>query len=133
MNIKMVICIRKDLNMRKGKMIAQGCHASMKIFLDRTHIQKDYDTNTNEGIISNLTENMVEWMQQSFTKVVVGVDTEEEIYDIANQAKVMDIPFAIIVDNGFTEFHGNRTTTCVAIGPDTSEKIDKITGKLKLI
>ena len=31
---KQVIVIRKDLNMRKGKMIAQGSHASGKEFLD---------------------------------------------------------------------------------------------------
>ena len=27
--------MRTDLNMRKGKMIAQGSHASMKVFFDR--------------------------------------------------------------------------------------------------
>lgn len=31
---KQVIVMRKDLNMRKGKMIAQGAHASMKVLLD---------------------------------------------------------------------------------------------------
>jgi PTH2 family peptidyl-tRNA hydrolase len=31
---KQVIIIRKDLNMRKGKMIAQGAHASMKAIFD---------------------------------------------------------------------------------------------------
>ncbi len=32
-NVKQVIVIRKDLNMRKGKMIAQGSHASLKDLL----------------------------------------------------------------------------------------------------
>jgi len=32
--MKQVIIIRKDLNMRKGKMIAQGAHASMKATLN---------------------------------------------------------------------------------------------------
>ena len=35
MSIKQVIVVRKDLNMRKGKMCAQVAHASLKIFLDR--------------------------------------------------------------------------------------------------
>lgn len=35
MDAKQVIVMRKDLNMRKGKMIAQGAHASLKVFLDR--------------------------------------------------------------------------------------------------
>ena len=33
--IKQVIIMRTDLNMRKGKMIAQGAHASQKVFFDR--------------------------------------------------------------------------------------------------
>ena len=37
MNVKQVIVLRKDLNMRKGKMVAQGAHASMKVFFDRFH------------------------------------------------------------------------------------------------
>ena len=31
---KQVIVMRKDLNMRKSKMIAQGAHGSMKVLLD---------------------------------------------------------------------------------------------------
>ena len=34
MKTKQVIVLRKDLNMRKGKMVAQGAHASMKAILD---------------------------------------------------------------------------------------------------
>ena len=34
-DIKQVIIIRKDLNMRKGKMIAQGSHSSMKVLFDK--------------------------------------------------------------------------------------------------
>ncbi len=30
---KQMIVLRKDLNMRKGKMVAQGAHASMKAAL----------------------------------------------------------------------------------------------------
>ena len=30
---KQVIVIRKDLNMRKGKMVAQGAHASLRAIL----------------------------------------------------------------------------------------------------
>lgn len=32
-NVKQVIVMRKDLNMRKGKMIAQGAHASVDALL----------------------------------------------------------------------------------------------------
>jgi PTH2 family peptidyl-tRNA hydrolase len=39
----------------------------------------------------------------------------------------------LITDNGKTEFHGEPTRTCLAIGPDDAEKIDAITGRLQLL
>ena len=38
----------------------------------------------------------------------------------------------LCVDAGRTEFHGVPTATCCAIGPDWPERIDPITGHLKL-
>jgi PTH2 family peptidyl-tRNA hydrolase len=35
MSVKQVIVMRKDLNMRKGKMVAQGAHASMKVMMEK--------------------------------------------------------------------------------------------------
>jgi peptidyl-tRNA hydrolase len=35
---KQVIVMRKDLNMRKGKMVAQGAHASLKAVIDSGYI-----------------------------------------------------------------------------------------------
>ena len=131
--VKQVIVVRKDLNMRKGKIAAQVAHASIKVFLDRKVTWKPSAMPMGRHMIIDMTPEMEEWASESFTKIVVGVDSESELYEIANKAKDNNIPFAIIVDNGFTEFHGNRTTTCVAIGPDISYKIDQITGELKLL
>lgn len=39
-NVKQVIVMRKDLNMRKGKMIAQGAHASVDALLSLFHVLK---------------------------------------------------------------------------------------------
>jgi peptidyl-tRNA hydrolase, PTH2 family len=131
MNVKQVIVVRKDLNMRKGKIAAQVAHAAMKVFLDRMEVLSDSEGFYLESKI--LPEPMIQWVKESFTKVVVGVETEEELYALANKAVEKGIPYSIIVDNGFTEFHGKRTTTCVAIGPDDSVKIDEITGNLELL
>lgn len=133
--IKQVIVVRTDLNMRKGKIAAQACHASLKVFLDRSQIQA-YSVNEvmqYDLVVNNLTEQMVEWIKESFTKIVVGCKTEEDIYRLARKAEELHIPYAVIVDNGFTEFQGNRTTTCIAIGPDNSDKIDLLTGDYSLL
>lgn len=134
-NIKMVIVVRKDLNMRKGKMAAQVAHGVMKVWFDR--MVEPWNPTVGEGYViarkTGLTDEMIEWKETDYTKVVVSVDSEQEIYDLAEQAKEADIPYAVIIDNGFTEFAGKKTTTCIAIGPAKSEVIDPITGDLKLL
>lgn len=126
--IKQVIIVRKDLNMSKGRIAAQVAHASIKVFLDR-QINSDNDNN----ILIKVTPEMKKWAEESFTKVVLGVNTVEELYKIINESDKAKIPFSIIIDNGFPQSHGGMTTTCIAIGPDNSEKIDKITGELELL
>ena len=125
--IKQVIVMRKDLNMRKGKMIAQGAHASMKVFFDRIEY---LDTSMK---VNGITPQMLEWINGIFTKVVVSVKSEEELLDIQKQANEKGLPNALIKDVGKTEFNGIPTYTCLAIGPDEAEEIDKITGELKLL
>jgi len=131
MSIKQVIIIRKDLNMRKGKMVAQGAHASMNVFFDRL-------TSTGPigdvafGLKGTITPEMKAWMEGSFTKICVSVDSELELLGIYQKAKEANLPCSLIKDVGLTEFK-EPTFTCVAIGPDEEEKINKITGSLKLL
>ena len=49
------------------------------------------------------------------------------------KAEGSDLEVNVVTDNGATEFHGVPTVTCCAIGPDYSDKIDSITGNLKLL
>ena len=121
MNTKQVIVMRKDLNMRKGKMVAQGSHASIA-FLTRK-LEKN----------ENLTELQKKWLDDSFVKVCVGVDSEQELLAINDKAIALGLECHLVTDKGLTEFNGIPTITCLAIGPDFSEKIDSITGYLKLL
>jgi PTH2 family peptidyl-tRNA hydrolase len=139
--IKQVIIMRKDLNMRKGKMIAQGSHSSMKIFFDRMRQSVSYPfssmgddvTEVVTYELENVTPEMIEWIEGAFTKIVLGVNSLEELLAIKDKAEEAELPVALIEDNGWTEFGGIKTITCIAIGPDDSEKIDKITKDLKLL
>lgn len=126
MGIKQVIVIRKDLNMRKGKMCAQAAHASMKVFFDRAFSKKFL-------MQISLTPEMLKWINDKFTKIVVGVNSEFELLETYNQAVKTGIVCSLIQDCGLTEFNGIPTYTAVAIGPDYSEKIDLITGHLSLL
>ena len=136
---KQVIVVRKDLNMRKGKMCAQSAHASMKAILDR---MTDAQTFTSPLQDEELTIKVLpldpgspieDWINGLFTKVCVSVESEEELLAIYEKAKVAGLICSLIQDAGLTEFGGVPTYTCCAIGPNWSDEIDQITGGLKLL
>ena len=137
---KQVIIIRKDLNMRKGKMVAQGAHASMKVIFDMM-VREETIRNTGDvpfGMVEYRVRvlknsSLEKWISGIFKKIVVGSENLNEMVEAYNEAKKQGIPCSLIEDAGLTEFGGNITITAVAIGPDTPERIDPITSKFKLL
>lgn len=124
--IKQVLVVRKDLNMRKGKMAAQAAHASMKVLLDTGNVE-------NDRLIIPLTNDIKDWLLGAFTKVCVGVNNEQELIDIYDHAKAAGLNCSIIEDSGLTEFNNVPTLTAVAVGPNWSCDIDEVTGHLPLL
>jgi len=125
---KQVIVVRKDLKMRTGKLAAQVAHASGKVFFDRAKFSYMH-------ISIDCTEEMVAWADISkspFVKIVVYVNSEQELHDLKEQADALHIPNALIQDAGRTEFK-EPTYTCLAVGPDDPDFVDEITGDLPLM
>ena len=114
--MKQVIVMRTDLNMRKGKMIAQGSHASLKVVLENKRHRW-----------------VKQWLHQSFTKIVVKAQTIDELKQVYADAMTKQIPVAWITDAGRTEFNGVPTDTCIAVGPAPVDLINTVTGHLKLL
>lgn len=132
--VKQVIAIRKDLKMTKGKMIAQGSHASLGVVLGM--MEKSSNVNGDGYTLSiNVGENtpLKTWLDTIFTKICVYVNSEEELIDLYNKAIENNLPACIITDRGLTHFKGVPTKTALAIGPCLSEDVDKITGHLRLL
>ncbi len=124
---KQVIVMRKDLGMRKGKMIAQGAHASLKVVLDAGAVSAT-------GVFTlRLSGALAAWLGGRFTKVCVSVDSEAALDAIVELARAAGVPCALIVDAGQTEFHGVPTKTCCAVGPAWADEVDSITGGLPLL
>jgi len=123
---KQVIVMRKDLGMRKGKMIAQGAHASLKVLLDGGEL-------AGETYTIHVWPAAAAWLGGRFTKVCVSVDSEAALDAIVERARTAGVPCALIVDAGATEFHGVPTKTCCAVGPAWTEDVDAITGELPLL
>jgi len=128
---KQVIVMKKfpkSRNLRTGKYIAQGAHASLgAVFSLGT-----YDENNQNFIIDVSNPFVYEWIVGRFTKVTVYVETDEELKEIHAKARAAGIASSIITDAGLTEFDGVPTLTAVGVGPADAAKIDEITGHLPL-
>lgn len=113
---KQVIVVRKDLKMRQGKTAAQVAHASLA------------------AVLKNLEHPDVKaWLDSNFAKIVVYVNSEKELLDLYEKVKADDVIHSLIEDSGFTEFHGVKTFTCLAIGPHSVYKVDQYTSELPLL
>jgi PTH2 family peptidyl-tRNA hydrolase len=130
---KQVIVIRKDLKMRRGKEIAQGCHAAMAFLTRQIQGQaSEFDYPQGGGYEVIVKPAAKAWIDSNFAKVCVRVESEVQLDLIAEEAKKLGIECHVVVDSGLTEFNGVPIKTCLALGPDRSELIDKVTGHLEL-
>jgi PTH2 family peptidyl-tRNA hydrolase len=112
MSLKQVVVIREDLKLKKGKLAVQVAHASI--------------------LSSNKSKFKAEWEEEGQKKVVLGCKDLKELLSLYQKALGKKLPVAIVVDAGLTQLP-KGTKTCIGIGPAPEEKIDKVTGKLKLV
>jgi len=110
--LKQVILVRADLKLPKGKLAAQVAHASVEAAL-----KSDY---------------LTDWRNIGQKKVVLKVDSDKELIRFFQNAKDMGFSASLITDAGKTVI-APGTKTCVGIGPDDEEKIDELTGQLKMM
>lgn len=118
--------------MRKGKIASQVAHASLG-----SVVQFLTERSSKSGgkchLGGTIPKNLHEWLEGPFTKIVVSCDSEEELVELHNKAKVAGIITCLITDAGKTEFNNVPTKTTCAIGPGEVHEIDKLTGHLKLL
>lgn len=126
MEHKQVIVMRKDLNMRKGKLVAQGAHASMGAILGQ--MKREGDT----MVLDLNDERLAPWVTGRFKKICVYVNSEAELLEVYEAAKLAGLICSLIKDAGLTEFAGVPTLTAVAVGPDREDRVNAITAHLPL-
>lgn len=141
--------MRRDLKMRRGKEISQACHASMSFLtkdvkvphpllgVDMNSFPKDLSEHHWINLLIRLNSEHVEeikhWLENSFRKICVYVNSEEELDAIHQKALDNGLMSHMIIDNGATEFNGVLTKTCIAIGPHKSSKFEGLTNHLPLL
>ena len=111
---KQVILVISNLKMPKGKLAAQVAHASV------------------EAVLKSSKTNVDAWRKEGMKKITLKVVDKEDLLYYLRKAKASKLTTALITDAGHT-FFDTHTTTCGAIGPDNEDKIDTITGELKML
>ncbi len=138
MGTKMMIVMRRDLKMRKGKIAAQAGHACVDAILAALKKEDrlgDIEMTQGGMTLKNIDKAptpLSDWFVSGCTKVCVYVDSEEELLCIAAEAEKRGIIASVITDWGLTEFHGEHTKTCLALEPLPAEVADELTGGLPL-
>ena len=132
---KMVIVVRKDLKMPRGKIAAQASHAAVGAVLQSMFSKRlensDFDGHeiNHSPTVDDATK---DWLIGEFTKICVCVESEEDLMKVYKEAEESGLNVCLITDNGHTCFNGVSTKTCLAIGPTYSSIVDPITKDLKL-
>ncbi len=111
--MKQAIVARRDLGMGEGKLAAQVAHASLSAYEDAGRRAR------------------TEWKGSGQKKVVLGADSEDQLFALADTAETEGVPYAVIRDAGHTELEPG-TVTALAVGPGSEALIDRVTGELPL-
>jgi PTH2 family peptidyl-tRNA hydrolase len=114
--LKMVIVVRTDLGLSKGKMAVQVAHASVNCAVhSHSRRRKVYD----------------EWYRQGQRKIVAKVATVRELLELKSMAEAKGLVTSLVTDAGLTQVPPG-TTTCLGIGPAEAKDVDPLTGGLGL-
>lgn len=111
-----------------GKYINQAQHGAMQFIVDALEPKPFKGSDESHIFLSDLE---IEWLSNGMTKIVVQVDTLEELEAIDAEALARGMTSHLVTDSGHTEFNGVPTITCLTIGPDLREKFINLTDELK--
>lgn len=113
----MVLCVRMDLKMSKGKIAAQCCHACLGVW-KKLWRRRDPVLRV--------------WEEGGQPKVTLQVSDEEAMLELYTRAKQIGVPTYIVVDAGRTQVAPNSRTV-MAVGPASEKEVNEVTGRLKLL
>jgi len=116
---KMVLVVRTDLGMTKGKIGAQCGHATLACY-------KHFLKHSPESTL------LQRWEHMGQAKVALQVKSEEELELLQAQALSLGLVAHIIHDAGRTQI-ASGSATVLGFGPAPKGVIDQVTGHLKLL
>ncbi|XP_057970776.1 uncharacterized protein LOC131159693 isoform X3 [Malania oleifera] len=115
-DFKMVLVVRNDLKMGKGKIAAQCSHATLGLY---------------KKLLHRAPKALNRWEMCGQVKVVVKIESEEDLLILQERAKSIKLPTHITIDAGRTQIAPNSRTVMAILGP--ADLVDDVTGGLKLL
>lgn len=117
---KMVLVVRADLGMGKGKMCAQCAHAAVsavRAAAAGSRVQRAH---------------LAAWDATGQTKVALRVGSGAELDALFASARRAGLVAVVVRDAGRTQVEPG-TATVLAVGPAAEGAVDAVTGSLKLL
>ncbi|XP_065852627.1 uncharacterized protein [Euphorbia lathyris] len=115
-DFKMILVVRNDLKMGKGKISAQCSHATLGLY---------------KKLLHRAPKALNRWEMCAQPKVVVKIESEDDMLVLQERAKSLKLPTHITIDAGRTQIAPNSRTVMAILGP--VEVVDEVTGGLKLL
>ena len=117
MERKLVIAVRGDLKLSRGKLAAQVAHAAVSCALRaQKHDRREFRA----------------WFDEGQRKVTVRVPDEAALHALQADARAAGLTTALVRDAGRTELAAG-TVTCLGLGPADEAELDPLTGGLSLL
>jgi len=112
--MKLVVVVRKDIKMSKGKLAVQVAHAAV------------------ECVLLSRRDRVEEWRKEGAKKIVAKVEDLSALMELKREAEKLGVTNYLVTDRGLTEFK-EPTITCLGLGPWDEDMLDRLTGGLKLV
>ncbi|KAK4077814.1 uncharacterized protein Triagg1_3508 [Trichoderma aggressivum f. europaeum] len=119
---KLVLVVRTDLGMTKGKIAAQCSHATLAC----------YKALARADPASAERKVLARWERFGQAKIAVQIKSQAEMLELRGKARAMGLTAEVIQDAGRTQIEAGSMTV-LGVGPGPKSLVDKVTGDLKLL
>lgn len=115
--VKLVLVVRSDLKLSKGKTAAQCSHATVLCY---------------ERSAAERPDLLKRWLQLGQAKIVLKVDGLDAMMELCKTANDSNVVAELVRDAGHTQVSAG-TITVLGLGPDREERLDLLVKDLKLL
>ncbi len=120
--VKQAIIVRKDMNLKRREIISQATKASIKFIIENNEAERGGQ------LLVNLSSDETAWLTGSFLQDIMFVETKDQLEDIMLKAELLGIEVYPVLSKKNSDVF---EASCVALGPDEPEVINKLIHGLK--